>query len=190
VPPSADFLPRPPPGRHHRTAGAHRLAGHAPLASVPGGAGPHRGGLGLPPPASYRQARPARAATPRSRVEGRREARRDGGAARPCDTDTPHGRRGAAAGRHREARAWGDRRPGPAVPQAGPRRTPRALPALVVAARLPRHREPSRAGEAPSRVGWCSWSWRDALPGVAGSPDPGRGLSRVASRALGAQRWR
>ena len=184
--PPADRLPRPPPGRHHRAAGTHRLAGHAHPASVPGGTGHRLGALGLPPPVSSRQARPTRATHscgPRARpgalgeppAPAARVRHTGAGVLRPCDTGTRV--------------PGGDRRPGLAVPQAGLRRTPRALPALVLEARRPRHREPPRAGGAPSRMGWCSLSWRDALPGVAGSPGPGRGLGSVASRALGAQRY-
>jgi hypothetical protein len=134
--------------------------------------------------------RPARTATPKSRVEVRHEARREGGAAHAYDPDTPHGPRRSAALRHRRARAWGDRRPGLGSPQAGPRRTPRAPLALVLEARTPRHREPSHAGGAPSHPGWCSRSWRDALPGGAEPPDLGSVLGGFSPRAAGAQRWR
>src|SRR5712692_7730625 len=41
------------PGRRERASGAHRLAGHAHLASMPGEAGHRLGSLGLPLPASH-----------------------------------------------------------------------------------------------------------------------------------------
>jgi hypothetical protein len=73
--------------------------------------------------------RPARTATPKSRVEVRHEARREGGAAHAYDPDTPHGPRRSAALRHRRARAWG----GPAALAQGARRPDHvARPALLL----------------------------------------------------------
>jgi len=46
-------------------------------------------------------------------------------------------------------------------------------PPLAVGKRPLNGGEPTRAGGAPSYVGWCSYAWRDALPEVAGPPGPG-----------------
>jgi hypothetical protein len=128
-----------------------------------------------------------RTATPRSRAEGRRQRRRDGGATGTCGTGTPHGRKTTATLRPRPARAVEDGCPGQRSRLAGPRRTPHALPARVVEARPPRRGEPACAGGAPSRVGWCSPSGCDARSGMAGFPGSGTCLGGFASRALGAQ---
>ena len=109
-----------------------------------------------------------RAATPRSRAEGRRQRRRDGGATGTCGTGTPHGRKTTATLRPRPARAVEDGCPGQR-------------------SRLPGRGEPACAGGAPSRVGWCSPSGCDARSGMAGFPGSGTCLGGFASRALGAQ---
>ena len=103
------------------------------------------------------------AATPRSTAEVRRQTRRAGGATRAGGTGMHYERRGAAALRHRCARAVGDGGPGPAVPQAAPRRTPRALPALGVEERTLCRGEPARAGGAPSHAGERSQEWQNLL---------------------------
>jgi len=93
----------------------------------------------------------------------RRQTRRAGGATRAGGTGMHYERRGAAALRHRCARAVGDGGPGPAVPQAAPRRTPRALPALGVEERTLCRGEPARAGGAPSHAGERSQEWQNLL---------------------------
>jgi hypothetical protein len=171
------------------TAGRHTRTGHVHLASVPGAAGPGRGGRlrrgpsrrpggrsgpaaavgaappcphagGTRPPTTLAPAAPA--IMPRRQAVGPRQTR----AERPPRwrhrdaTRAPGG-----GGRAPRARACDEAwvaEPSRAAGQAGA--PPRQRPPLGVAERLPRRRESTCAGGTPSRLGWGAPAWNDALP--------------------------